>query len=75
MSDEYRPELADFFDKMEEKYGANFSFDLLTDDEILTMDKLATHAIQVDPKVHPEEKKAMEPLLQLMESQRSKRKI
>lgn len=73
MADDYRPELADYFDSMEAKYGEGFSFDSLSNEELLTIERLGRHAIEVDDKVTKEEKRALAPLLDLVMSQRTKR--
>jgi len=76
MSDDYRPPLADFWDQMEAKYGdssGDFSFDSLSDDELLEMERLGRHAINEDPKVTGQEKINLQPLLMLVEKQRTKR--
>lgn len=76
MSDDYRPALADYFDKLEEKYAGgdgDFAFDALTDEELLEVERLGRHAIYEDPKVTAQEKINLQPLLMLVEKQRQKR--
>lgn len=77
MSDEdYRPPLADYWDEMEAKYGdagGDFSFDQLTDAELLELERLGRQAIHEDPRVTSQEKINLQPLLTLVEKQRAKR--
>jgi len=77
MSDEdYRPPLADYWDRMEAKYGdasGDFTFDQLSDDELLEMERLGRQAIYEDPNVTSQEKINLQPLLMLVEKQRTKR--
>jgi len=77
MSDEdYRPPLADYWDRMEAKYGdasGDFSFDKLSDDELLEMERLGRQAIYQDQQVTSQEKINLQPLLSLIEKQRAKR--
>ncbi|MEF8794380.1 hypothetical protein [Thiohalorhabdus sp.] len=77
MSEEdYRPPLADHWDRMEAKYGdesGDFSFDQLTDEELLEMERLGIMAIYQDDWVTSQEKINLQPLLTLVEKQRTKR--
>lgn len=77
MSDEdYRPPLADYWDEMAAKYGdasGDFSFDQLTDAELLELERLGRQAIHEDPRVTSQEKINLQPLLTLVEKQRAKR--
>lgn len=73
MTDDYRPQLADYFEEMEAKYGADFPFDRLSDDELLTLEHLGRHAIDEDPQVTWQEKQNLAPLITLIELQRQKR--
>ena len=76
MSDDYRPPLADYWDKMEAKYGdasGDFTFDKLSDDELLEMERLGRQAIYEDQQVTSQEKINLQPLLSLIEKQRAKR--
>jgi hypothetical protein len=77
MSDEdYRPPLADHWDRMEAKYGdasGDFTFDKLSDEELLEMERLGRQAIYEDPNVTSQEKINLQPLLTLVEKQRDKR--
>lgn len=73
MSDDYRPPLAGYFDEIETKYGAEFSFDKLSNDELLTMERLGRHAIDEDEQVSWQEKHNLAPLITLIEMQRVKR--
>jgi len=76
MSDDYRPPLADYWDQLEAKYAdssGDFSFDSLTDEELLELERLGRHAINEDPNVTGQEKINLQPLLMLVEKQRTKR--
>ena len=76
MAEEYRPPLADLFDQLEEKYGdasGEFSFDSLSDEELLQVERLGRKAIYEDPNVTAQEKINLQPLLQLVDKQRAKR--
>lgn len=73
MSEDYQPPLADYFDQMEAKYGADFSFDALSDDELLTLERLGRHAVDEDQRVTWQEKQNLAPLIALIEIQRNKR--
>lgn len=70
---EYRPPVADYFDALEARYGDQFSFDRLSDEELLELEKLGRHAIQQDSQVTAQEKHALQPLLLLIDKQRAKR--
>ena len=61
------------FDEMETKYGHDFSFDRLTDDELLTLEHLGRHAVDQDTEVTWQEKQNLAPLITLIELQRAKR--
>ncbi|APZ43980.1 hypothetical protein [Acidihalobacter ferrooxydans] len=71
---EYRPPLADYFDELERRYGDQFSFDKLNDEELATVERLTREAIEHDPRVSAVEKKNLAPLLTLLDMQRGKRK-
>lgn len=73
MSDDYRPAIADYFDRLEASYGENFSFDRLSGDELLELERLGREAIERDMQVSAGEKKALQPLLQLIAMQKHKR--
>ena len=73
MTDNYRPPLADYFDEIEAKYGEDFTFDKLTDDELQTLERLGRHAIDQDQRVTWQEKQNLAPLITLIEIQRRKR--
>ncbi|MFP4560816.1 MAG: hypothetical protein ACLFRB_09305 [Thiohalorhabdus sp.] len=76
MADDYRPALADYFDQLEAKYAdgnGDFSFDALSDEELLEVERLGRHAIYEDPQVTAQEKINLKPLLLLVEKQREKR--
>jgi len=73
MNDAYRPAIADYFDQLEADYGEEFSFDRLSDEELLELERLGRHAIEQDEQVRADEKKALQPLLQLIDMQRRKR--
>lgn len=73
MSDEYRPPLADYFDALEKKYGADMIFEKAQDEELMELQRLAKHAIQEDAQITQVEKANLKPLLTLIELQRSKR--
>ncbi|MFA9460209.1 hypothetical protein [Thiohalorhabdus methylotrophus] len=76
MSDDYRPALADYFDALEAKYAdasGDFSFDALSDEELLEVERLGRHAIYEDAQVTAQEKINLQPLLLLVEKQREKR--
>ncbi|MEJ2508642.1 MAG: hypothetical protein P8009_04020 [Gammaproteobacteria bacterium] len=75
MNDAYRPAIADYFDQLEAAYGDDFSFDRLSDEELLELERLGRHAIEQDEQVRADEKKALQPLLQLIDMQRKKRGI
>lgn len=74
MSDDYQPPLAEYFNRMEAKYGEGFSFDALSDDELSTLERLGRHAIEEDPRVSRQEKRNLAPLITLIGIQRSKRR-
>lgn len=69
----YRPELADYFDLLEQQHGEGFSFDVLSDEALLTLERLGRHAIGQDPRVTAQEKQALQPLLVLIGHQRTQR--
>lgn len=73
MTDDYRPPLADYFDQIETKYGAEFTFDRLADDELQTLERLGRQAIDEDERVSWQEKKNLAPLITLIQMQRAKR--
>ncbi len=73
MNDDYRPPLADYWDQMETKYGDGFTFDKLSDEELVTMEKLGRDAVERDPRVTWQEKKNLGSLITLIEMQRQKR--
>lgn len=73
MTETYRPKLADYFDEMEIKYGHDFSFDRLTDEELLTLEHLGRHAVDEDVQVTWQDKQNLAPLITLIELQRAKR--
>ena len=73
MTDDYRPPIADYFDRLEAAYGEEFSFDRLSDEELLELERLGRHSIERDERVTAGEKKALQPLLQLIDMQRKKR--
>jgi hypothetical protein len=73
MSDDYRPPMADYFDELEARYGADFMFDRLADEELMEFRRLAREAVERDPKVTAEEKKALTPLVELLDRIRIKR--
>ncbi len=75
MSEAYKPQLAIYFDKLEAKYGENFMFDVLSDEELLQLERHARHAIEQDPKVTMDEKQALSPILSVIEAQRRKRSL
>lgn len=74
MTDDYRPELADYFDSLEKKYGSDFSFEKITDDELEQLHKLANHAVNVDSKVTQVEKTNLKQLLTLIDIIQKKRR-
>ena len=51
----------------------DFTFDKLTDDELLTLERLGRHAIDEDTEVTWQEKQNLAPLITLIEIQRKKR--
>ncbi len=73
MDENYRPELADYFDRLEARYGAQFSFDVISDEELLELERLGRHAIEQDNRVSAQEKQALAPLLVLIDKQRTRR--
>ena len=73
MTEDYRPPLADYFDQMETKHGEGFTFDQLSDEELVMMEKLGRDAIERDPRVTWQEKKNLGSLMTLIEMQRQKR--
>ncbi|SFD61375.1 hypothetical protein SAMN05660831_01988 [Thiohalospira halophila DSM 15071] len=76
MADDYRPALADYFDELEARYAdanGDFSFDSLSDEELLKIEELARHAIYEDGQVTTQEKLNLQPLLDLVGKQRAKR--
>lgn len=73
MNEAYRPELADYFDQLEQQHGEGFTFDVLSDEAILKLEQLGRHAIEQDPQVTAEEKQALQPLLVLISHQRTRR--
>lgn len=70
---DYKPEVAHYFDSLEAKYGPQFLFDRLGDDELLKLERLGRHAIEADPAVSAVEKQLLAPLLTLTAKQREKR--
>jgi hypothetical protein len=76
MADDYRPPLADYFDELEARYAdadGDFSFDALSDEELLKIEELGRHAIHEDTGVTTQEKLNLQPLLDLIGKQRAKR--
>ena len=66
--EEYRPPLADLFDRLEEKYGdesGELWFDYLTDDELLEGEELGRQAIYEDPNVTGQEKVNLQPNVEI----------
>lgn len=75
MMDDYKPAVAFFFDDLEAKYGGQFNFDALSDEELLELERLGRHAIEQDGQVTATEKQMLAPLLTLTAKQREKRKL
>lgn len=72
---DYQPPLAAYFDELETRYGDQFSFDRLSDEELLTLERLGRDAIERDRKISAVEKANLKPLLTLVEMHRRKRGI
>lgn len=72
---EYQPPLASYFADLENRYGSQFNFDSLNDEELLTLEKLGREAIEHDQNITAVEKANLKPLLQLIDLQRRKRGI
>lgn len=71
----YQPPLAIYFTDLENRYGSQFNFDCLNDEELLTLEKLGRDAIEHDQNITTVEKANLKPLLQLIELQKRKRGI
>lgn len=72
---DYRPKVAIYFDELEAKYGPQFMFGELTDEELLKLERLGHLAIKKDSQVTEQEKKLLEPLMTLIEKQKMKRNL
>lgn len=74
-SADYKPPLATYFETLEARYGSQFSFDKLSDDELLTLERLGHDAVEHDQQISTTEKANLRPLLTLIDMQRRKRGI
>lgn len=70
---DYRPPLADYFNELERRHGAELDFSRLSLKELETIQRLALDAIERDPNVTQVEKKNLAPLLTLVDMHRRKR--
>ena len=64
-----------FFDQLESKYGERFTFEALTDTELLNMERLTHEALERDTRITEDDKKSLRPLLMLIEKQRRYRQL
>ncbi|HSO99873.1 MAG TPA: hypothetical protein VLN90_00275 [Thioalkalivibrio sp.] len=70
---DYRPPLADYFDSLESRHGADFNFEKLSDEELTELEHLGRDAVERDPKVSAVEKQNLGMLLKLVNIVRQKR--
>lgn len=75
MTEAYKPPVANYFETLEARYGDNFSFDRLSDSELLELERLGRQAIEIDPLVTSTEKQMLAPLLTLTAKQKQKRNL
>ena len=69
MTMETRPHILVYFEELEQRYGEHFTFDALKTTELCRLERLANHAVEIDPHVCETDRQNLRALLALIRKQ------